>query len=448
MGVDTASVTGSKPCAGRKGSGEGRFSVELAPLGSYCPAGASVPVPMLPPRADILDAKLLAETLAQLWLNGRATYRPLSRRKGNMRPARRISGCASADGDISRALRSATKAAAASRSSSGQRRHVRGSCASRRRSCGALSVEISWTLADGCVKFCRPPSAGDCHHDLGVPSIRVLCLDLERLTERALRPANLRKSFDVLRYLAERAGRVVAKEELIRAVWPDVTVGDESLTKCISEVRQAIGDEGQSVIKTIPRRGYLFDVPVAPTGIPTGGTAGAASSVTPDRPSVAVLPFANMSGDPQQEYISDGIVEDIITELSRFSGLFVIARNSSFQWKGGRSMRARLGVNLAFATCWRACGAPASGCESRPSSSMRKRQSFVGGALRSRRADVFALQDEVARTVAAILAAHMTRAEAERTVLKPPKSWQAYDHHARGGSPRDVPSGHAGGGDV
>ena len=100
-------------------------------------------------------------------------------------------------------------------------------------------------------------------------------LDLERLTLNGPSgPANLRrKSFDVLRYLAERAGRVVTKEELIKAIWPDVTVGDEFLTKCISEVRQAIGDEGQSVIKTVPRRGYLFDATIAPTDIPAIGTA-------------------------------------------------------------------------------------------------------------------------------------------------------------------------------
>src|SRR5712671_5517391 len=72
-----------------------------------------------------------------------------------------------------------------------------------------------------------------------------------------------RKSFDVLRYLIEHAGRVVTKEELIRAVWPDVTVGDESLTQCISEVRRALDDEGQRIVRTVPRRGYLIGVPIS-----------------------------------------------------------------------------------------------------------------------------------------------------------------------------------------
>ena len=89
-------------------------------------------------------------------------------------------------------------------------------------------------------------------------------LDLQRLCLRGpagevdLRP----KSFEVLRYLAEHAGRVVPKEEVIKAVWPDVTVTDESLTRCISEVRRAIGDDAQEIIKTVSRRGYLFDSPI------------------------------------------------------------------------------------------------------------------------------------------------------------------------------------------
>jgi len=89
-------------------------------------------------------------------------------------------------------------------------------------------------------------------------------LDLERLCLRG--PSGQvdvrRKSFDVLRYLIEHAGRVVTKEELIRAVWPDVTVGDESLTQCISEVRRALDDERQRIIRTVPRRGYLIGVPI------------------------------------------------------------------------------------------------------------------------------------------------------------------------------------------
>jgi adenylate cyclase len=131
--------------------------------------------------------------------------------------------------------------------------------------------------------------------------------------------------------------------------------------------------------------------------------------------------------------VSDGIVEDIITELSRFSGLFVIARNSSFQWKG-RTVDARqvgrdLGVRYLLEGSVRRAGQ-----RLRISTQLINAES--GNHLWAERydrdvQDVFALQDEVARTVAAILAAHMTKAEVERTVMKPPKSWQAYDHYMR-----------------
>src|SRR5262249_35441063 len=95
-------------------------------------------------------------------------------------------------------------------------------------------------------------------------------LDLERLCLRGpsgradLRP----KSFEVLRYLVEHAGRVVSKEELLNAVWPNVTVSDESLAQCISDVRRAMGDEGQRIVRTVPRRGYLVDVPISTGDVP------------------------------------------------------------------------------------------------------------------------------------------------------------------------------------
>jgi DNA-binding winged helix-turn-helix (wHTH) protein len=163
----------------------------------------------------------------------------------------------------------------------------------------------------------------------------------------ALRP----KNFELLRYLVENPDRLVTKEELLKAIWPDVVVTEESLTRCVSEVRQAIGDSKQMIIVTVPRCGYRFTAtvsqitasaavapqPAQPTqeSPKTGSDAGTQSqSPLLDRPSVAVLPFANLSGDPQQDYLSDGIADDIITELSRFSELLVIARNSSFQYKG------------------------------------------------------------------------------------------------------------------
>src|SRR5712671_5541893 len=143
-------------------------------------------------------------------------------------------------------------------------------------------------------------------------------LDVARSSLRAAdRDIQLRpKAFEVLRYLVENADRLVTKEELIQAIWPNVIVTDEALTHCVSEARQAIGDGAQAVIKTIPRRGYRFAAAVSRItttnaagplsaaaevkGAPSASDAGRGlGSSLSDRPSVAVLPFANLSGDPQ-----------------------------------------------------------------------------------------------------------------------------------------------------
>ena len=152
-----------------------------------------------------------------------------------------------------------------------------------------------------------------------------------------------------------------------------------------------------------------------------------------ERPSIAVLAFANMSGDPEQEYFSDGITEDIITELSRFSELFVIARNSSFQYKGKsvdvRQVGRELGVRYVLEGSIRRAG-----------DRVRITAQLIDAATGAHRwaerydrklEDVFAVQDEVARTIVAMLAAHVNKAEIERTLAKPPAAWQAYDHYLR-----------------
>jgi DNA-binding winged helix-turn-helix (wHTH) protein len=149
--------------------------------------------------------------------------------------------------------------------------------------------------------------------------------------------------FDVLDYLIRNRERVVSKDDLVTAIWEGRIVSDAALTTRLKAVRSAIGDsgEGQRLIKTLPRKGFRFVGRVneeqGPGRTLDGGTSVEPPRPTlalPDKPSIAVLPFTNMSGDPDQEHLSDGITEDIITELSRFSELFVIARNSSFQYKG------------------------------------------------------------------------------------------------------------------
>jgi adenylate cyclase len=248
------------------------------------------------------------------------------------------------------------------------------------------------------------------------------------------------KSFEVLRYLVENAGRLVTKDELIKTIWTNVVVTDDSLMQCVSDVRHAMADDNQTIIKTVPRRGYRFAAPVV--RVATG--AAAAPPASPDsgprlqsyldRPSVAVLPFANLSSDPQQDYFSDGITEDITTELSRFSELMVIARNSAFQYKGkavdirqvGRELNTRYVLE---------------GSVRRSGDRVRIAAQLIDAVTGAHRwgerydrelHDVFAVQDEVARAIVVILAAHVKRAEIERALLKPPVAWEAYEYYLRG----------------
>ena len=127
-----------------------------------------------------------------------------------------------------------------------------------------------------------------CTLDLKRGSLRTENCDIE------LRP----KSFALLRYLVENAGRLVPKDELIKAVWPKVIVTDELLARCVSDVRKALGDADQRIVKTMTRRGYLFASPVTshPVHVEEEGFNAPAAAL-PDKPSIAVLPFKNMSGD-------------------------------------------------------------------------------------------------------------------------------------------------------
>ena len=251
------------------------------------------------------------------------------------------------------------------------------------------------------------------------------------------------KSFEVLRYLVENPGRLVSKEQLIKIVWPDVIVTDDSLTQCVSEIRHAIGDRAQTIVKTVPRRGYRFVAPVsiaangafAPPWPPRGAAMdGGAGPALPDRPSIAVLALTNLSGEPQQDYFSDGISEDIITELSRFSELMVIARNSTFQYKGKaidiRQIGRELGVRYVLEGSVRRVG-------DRVRITAQLIDAVTGAHLWANRYDrelsnVFAVQDDVTRAIVTVLAIQVHKAEAARTLLKPAATWEAYDYYLRG----------------
>jgi adenylate cyclase len=191
---------------------------------------------------------------------------------------------------------------------------------------------------------------------------------------------------------------------------------------------------GQHQLKNIDRAVQIYRVLLdqAATTVKLKQAA-SPERVLPDKPSIAVLPFDNLSSHPEQEYLVDGIVEDIITELSRFSELFVIARNSSFQYKGRaidvRRVGRELGVRYVLEGSVRRAG-------DRIRVSAQLIEADTGTHLWAEHydrnlEDVFAVQDDVVRTIVTILAAHVRIAETERTRTKPPNSWQAYDYYLR-----------------
>src|SRR5262249_32640570 len=154
----------------------------------------------------------------------------------------------------------------------------------------------------------------------------------------------------LLRALVEQPRIPISKDALIEAAWAGLTVEETNLAVQISALRRVFGEEpgGEGWIETLPRRGYRFVGPVrikdernivAASNLPTAtGAPGLTPPIQPDevsagKVSVAVLPFVNLSGDPEQRYFSDGITEDLIIELSRFRSLTVIARNSSFLYR-------------------------------------------------------------------------------------------------------------------
>ena len=148
--------------------------------------------------------------------------------------------------------------------------------------------------------------------------------------------------FDLVVHLMENRDRVVSKNELIDKIWHGRSVSESTLTSRINAARKAIGDSGanQTLIRTIARKGFRFvgDVETKSAAATVEPRRSVTTSHTtpalPDRPAIAVLPFTNMSGDREQDYFSDGISEDIITALSKLRWFFVIARNSSFMYKG------------------------------------------------------------------------------------------------------------------
>ncbi|HKA77998.1 MAG TPA: winged helix-turn-helix domain-containing protein [Pseudolabrys sp.] len=236
----------------------------------------------------------------------------------------------------------------------------------------------------------------------------------------------------LLRLLLEQAGKPVSKDALFEAAWPGLAIEDSNLTVQIAALRRVFGEAGGDAnwIETLPRRGYRYVGPV----VATAGSRAVAPSTDlplalPGKPSVAVLPFTNLSGDPDQEYFADGMVEDIIAGLSRIKWLFVIARRSSLTYKGTaidvKQVGSELGVRYLIQGSVRKDGRRV-----RISAQMIEAES--GHQLWSERFDrslddVFALQDDIALNVVSAIEPSLRRAEVERVKRKRPDSLDAYD---------------------
>src|SRR5262249_11917929 len=133
---------------------------------------------------------------------------------------------------------------------------------------------------------------------------------------RAGLPLQLRpKSFDVLAYLSRNRGRLISKAELIDHIWGDIAVTENSLVQCIKDIRHVLNGNNQFEIKTVPKRGYLFEGVLAEAAPRANEATAGSFPVLPNRPSIAVLPFENLSEEPDSGHFADGVTEDLITGL-------------------------------------------------------------------------------------------------------------------------------------
>jgi TolB-like protein len=236
------------------------------------------------------------------------------------------------------------------------------------------------------------------------------------------------RALEVLNILVERSGDLVSKDEILAAAWPKTVIEGSNLPVQVAALRRIL-DEGRaasSCVQTVAGRGYRFVAQVTRVSRDAG-------LPLPDKPSIAVLPFANLSDDPEQEYFADGMVEEIITALSRIRWLFVIARNSTFTYKGQavdvKQVGRELGVRYVLEGSVRKAGGLLR-------ITAQLIDATTGTHLWADRFDgspeeVFKLQDEVALGVAGVIEPALQAAEAGRLANRPTAQLTAYDLYLR-----------------
>ena len=285
----------------------------------------------------------------------------------------------------------------------------------------------------------------------------VLDTDRRELTRGSVLIGIAPQVFDLLVYLVQNRERVVTKDDLLEAIWRGRIVSESTLTSHVNAMRKAVGDSGeeQKLIRTVARKGLRFVGKVREEQSPapgsatrpaiemTGGeqkdtqfarTGSPPAPALPDKPSIAILPFQNLSGDPEQEYFADGMVEDLITALSRLHWLFVIARNSSYAYKGKavdvKQIGRELGVRYVLEGSVR-------NAAKRVRITAQLIDTATGAHLWAERfeetiVDVFELQDKVAASVVGAIAPKLEQAEIQRAKRKPTDNLDAYDCYLRG----------------
>jgi adenylate cyclase len=234
----------------------------------------------------------------------------------------------------------------------------------------------------------------------------------------------------VLGALIQRSGSLVSKSEIFEAAWGGRIVEGANLSVQIAVLRRVLGPD---LIQTVSGRGYRFVGAVRQPHTPPREN-GSPALTLPDKPSIAVLPFQNMSGDPEQEYFADSIAEDVITALSRYPSLLVIARNSSFSYKGRavemRQLGRELGARYVLEGSLRKSG-------NRVRVTAQLIDAETGSHVWAERydrdlADIFAVQDEIIQAVTIAVKPAILQAEQHRAMLRPPDDHDAWTAYLRG----------------
>ncbi len=238
------------------------------------------------------------------------------------------------------------------------------------------------------------------------------------------------KAMELLICLAERAGEVVSVDELLDRVWKDVIVSQDSVYAAIAALRRTLGDDPKNptYIANVVRRGYRLIAPVSAWVEPSVALAHVAPA-PPDKPSIAVLPLLNLSGDPAQDYFSDGITEDIITELSRWRRLAVRSRSASFRYRGGavdiKQVAREMDVRYVVEGSIRRLG-------ERIRINVQLVDAETGSHVWGEKFDrgleeIFVVQDQVVQTIVSTLSGRVQASDTERARRKPPSSLAAYE---------------------